>query len=111
VIQVGINHRDDDLETVKEQIVTLEQVASALAKRVTIVGISVGLSLDEAIRRRVAKLNQHLSQGSWDFIPPLPVEDVRVKAKDGYKIHFDQATLDRVATSIRNRILNSPPLN
>jgi len=110
VIQVGINHRDDALETIKDQIVTLERVASALAKRVTIVGVSVGLSLDEAIRGRVAKLNQHLSRGSWDFIPPLPVEDVGVRAKDSYKIHFDQATLDRVAMSIRNHILN-PPLN
>ena len=98
------------LETIKDQIVTLERVASALAKRVTIVGVSVGLSLDEAIRGRVAKLNQHLSRGSWDFIPPLPVEDVGVRAKDSYKIHFDQATLDRVAMNIRNHILN-PPLN
>ena len=108
VIQVGINHRDDALETIKDQIVTLERVASALAKKVTIVGISVGLSLDEAIRARVAKLNQHLSRGSWDCIPPLPVEDVGVRARDSHRIHFDEATLDKVAMSIKSHILNQP---
>jgi hypothetical protein len=110
IIQVGVNHRDDPMDTMREIIIRLETVAAGLARSVSIVGISVAKELDEPVRKNVDNLNKFLSQGSFNYISPLPLVDVGLRPKDPCKVHFDERTLRKVIDSMINHV-NRQSLN
>ena len=100
IIQVGINHRDENVDNVREEVVKLEQIAIGLARYVSVVGISVAGSINESTRKNVDKLNQLLARGSLEYIPPLPSTEVAISKGDVFGIHFDEGTLNKLTNFI-----------
>ena len=108
IIQVGINHREESIDVIREEVIKMERTARGLARTVSIMGISTAQILDEAIRRNVEKINQLLARGSLEYIPPLPIADVHIRPGDSYKIHFDPGTIDRVLKSAVSNVRGLP---
>jgi hypothetical protein len=104
IIQVGINHRDDNVDNVREEVVKMEQLAIGLARFVSVVGISVASSLNESTRKNVDRLNQLLARGSLEYIPPMPSTEVVIRQPDYYGIHFDGDTVTRFVKHIINKV-------
>jgi hypothetical protein len=94
----------------REIIIRLETVAAGLARSVSIVGISVAKELDEPVRKNVDNLNKFLSQGSFNYISPLPLVDVGLRPNDSCKVHFNERTLRKVIDSMINHV-NRQSLN
>lgn len=104
IIQVGINHRDENVDNVREQVIEMERIAIGLAKIVSVVGISVASSINEATRRNVDKLNQLLARGSLEYIPPMPSTEVIIRNADRDGIHFNGDTVKRFINSVINKV-------
>lgn len=110
IVQVGINHRDDPLDSFRDEIANIERKFAHLAKRMWFVGISVANSLDSSTRRNVDRINHYLSGGNFGYFPPLPSAEVSLRARDVYGIHFDEGTIARIFDGLVRKV-NEPALN
>lgn len=101
VVQVGINHRQDDVETTNQQIARLEQALEGFAVKASVTGISVAKSLNEMAKRNVVRINQTLKDcRALHYIAPLAENEVVISPTDGMGIHYDGPTIDRIISSM-----------
>lgn len=104
LIQVGINNRQDMHGVMEASIQRFAQaVASATwIKRVFALGVSAAASLPPGQLLNVQMYNQLISRtvGPDSFIPPLPYEQVQIRARDVSMIHHSHDTVERVLSSI-----------
>jgi len=105
IIQVGINHRGEQVENISSDVSQIEQIVADLCQSAHFVGISTAESLDDATHRSVSRINQYLSQSDkLGYIPPLNRAEVYLRPNDTYGIHFDESTLGKVVNSIVSHV-------
>ena len=104
VVQVGVNHRDDQVFPGRDVTAILSAVAQTPAG-ILFVGVSYSATLPQLIKANIDKFNGRLQELCGEhYMPPLPIKVVRVDATDQLQIHFTTGTagkvLDRVLSWI-----------
>jgi hypothetical protein len=108
VLQAGMNHRDkhdaDDEQDIKSVLFAARR-NPAIAE-IYFNGVSIPSTLSTADTNRLNKLNRFMEteMGSEYFIDPLQQTDVTVDPNDRWRIHYDQATVDRISVAMIQQI-------
>ena len=111
VVMVGINNRGwKSQQDVRHDVLRIANVADKLRVPVHFTGISIPPELQPNETLTLKQLNLAAKEKfRHRYIGPLDTTEVSVNPSDKFKIHYDQATVDKILVNVTNHFLSKIP--
>lgn len=100
VIQVGINHRDDNDVFTNDCLKKLEQELEDRAPYITFCGIPTAATMDAGMKGRIHNTNDVIKKTAFMYLTPPKENEVRILPEDRWGIHHDQESTDSIVSGI-----------
>jgi hypothetical protein len=106
VVQVGINHRDQQQEQFQDNAELVHERIVGMGAHPVFVGVSIPNSITGAQQLHLGELNYVMAAlyGKKNYVPSLPPAETQVSMNDSFGIHYTAPTVARIFDKIRSHL-------
>jgi hypothetical protein len=108
VVQVGINHRDEQVERYKDNAELVYERIVGKGAHPVFVGISIPTTITGVPQLHLGELNYVMLSvyGKTNYVSSLPPGEAQVSMNDSFGIHYTAPTVARILNKIKSHLNN-----